>query len=803
MSMDNNWDTLRLFCINRWPENLGAIHGMDHWDRVARFGQMLRQEEADMDVVTAFAYLHDSERENNAEDPDHGLRASKLIDAIRTSELKVLNDEQIEKLKRACELHTIQQSTGDPTIDICFDADRMDLLRVGIMPLPERMATKQGAEMVGNPQYKELYYKFCENNNYSVVGLERKLEVKIQDNIPESPYSNAAKALGNGLISGDFDGFESLLSENVENIVYSKETHKGKSATIDYWKGWRNRYVETNKAKSFEVVFSNYYSNACLLMEMMVVMFLIKDRKIAKILMMQRHLNPTICHHDDILDFTFDLKSLERCLSDLRESNEIFEPVIKENRIPCLTCGKPSEELEWHSSLIQAGIHGYSSIVSVCPHCHKVVEYYPEMRTRYIEPVDPKEAKYPIPHRPKKKDYNPKLYGIRNFEGGEPLKGTKYVEGLSGEMRQAAEESNWFLLSTMGHQDFEKVRECFLSAINEGVFEAANNLGVFVYNFESKADEGKMLLRKAIDGGSHYAMLNLFTILWTEEKYEEAGNLLEEVYTNPSPSLKCLWNKAFFHFMGDDYAHNPIKKKNTDIAKMILNTILDQEGNSAYNEEKEVFKAAKDFLAYIDEGNIFASKAKDYHWRIKVNLDSLKKKGDDAVFYDLDALSLENGYHMGLRTAEQSGMGDESSFYVYDKNNQVDRDILKYIHVDETPMGAWQVYLLMTSPTQLPTYWHGGYIKRTFILEGDELYDIKALKNYDLSDLVKQKMLYPEVVFEMNTDIKTAHIYCCYWNEWKGLVREHVEMQIHNGKVISYEKKSEFVIYKYHCGIYF
>jgi hypothetical protein len=118
-------------------------------------------------------------------------------------------------------------------------------------------------------------------------------------------------------------------------------------------------------------------------------------------------------------------------------------------------------------------------------------------------------------------------------------------------------------------------------------------------------------------------------------------------------------------------------------------------------------------------------------------------------------------------------------------------------------MGAWQVYLLMTSPTQLPTYWHGGYIKRTFILEGDELYDIKALKNYDLSDLVKQKMLYPEVVFEMNTDIKTAHIYCCYWNEWKGLVREHVEMQIHNGKVISYEKKSEFVIYKYHCGIYF
>ena len=633
--------------------------------------------------------------------------------------------------------------------------------------------------------------------------LERKLEVKMQENIPESPYSSAAKALGNALISGNFDEFESLLSEEVENIVYSKETHKGKSATTDYWRGWRSRYVETNKAKSFEVVFSNYYSNACLLMEMMVVMFLIKDSKITKILMMQRHLNPMICHHDDILDFTYDLKSLERCLSDLRESNEIFEPVIKENRMPCLTCGKPSEELEWHSSLIQAGIHGYSSIVSVCPHCHKVVEYYPEMRTRYIEPVDPKEAKYPIPHRPKKKDYNPKLYGIRNFEGGEPLKGTKYVEYLSGEMRQAAEESNWFLLSNMGRQDFEKVRKCFLTAIDDGIYEAANNLGVFSYNFESKADEGKMLLRKAVDGGSHYAMLNLFTILWTEEKYEEAGNLLEEVYENPSPSLKCLWNKAFFHYMGEDYTHNPFKKKSIGTAKMILNDILDKAGNSVYDEEKDVFKAAKDFLAYIDEGNIFASKAKDYHWRIKVNLDSLKKKGNDAVFYDLDALSLEEGYHMGLRTAEQSGMGDESNFYVYDKNNQEDRDLLKYIHVDETPMGAWQIYLLMTSPTLLPTFWHGGYIERTFILKGDELSDVKALNNYDLSDLLKQKMLYPEVEFEMNSDIKTAQIYCCYWNEWEGLVREHIEIQLQNGKVTSYEEKGKFVIYKYHCGIYF
>ena len=93
-----------------------------------------------MDVLLAFAYLHDAERKDNAEDIEHGKRASELIDRIRDIELNTLSDEQIEKLKRACELHTTEPWTGDITIDTCFDADRMDLLRVGIMPSPGRMA---------------------------------------------------------------------------------------------------------------------------------------------------------------------------------------------------------------------------------------------------------------------------------------------------------------------------------------------------------------------------------------------------------------------------------------------------------------------------------------------------------------------------------------------------------------------------------------------------------------------------------------------------------------------------------------
>lgn len=160
LSRKDHISRLRSFSAGRWPKELGNTHGVKHWDRVARFGQMLLTEDADRDMIMAFAYLHDSERKANGEDIEHGKRASALIDAIRQSQLYFLTDSQITKLKRACELHTIEHQTGDITIDICFDADRMDLLRVGIMPLPDKMATVRGAELVSNPEFMDFYAEF-------------------------------------------------------------------------------------------------------------------------------------------------------------------------------------------------------------------------------------------------------------------------------------------------------------------------------------------------------------------------------------------------------------------------------------------------------------------------------------------------------------------------------------------------------------------------------------------------------------------------------------------------------------------
>lgn len=123
------------------------FHGIDHWDRVYNNGQLLLTPKVNPLVVGLFAYLHDSCREHDGQDLEHGSRAAKYIDTLRTTLLEDVNDEDIYLLKEACRLHTCADKTGDPTIDACFDADRLDLGRVGIVPDPGRLATEKGKEL--------------------------------------------------------------------------------------------------------------------------------------------------------------------------------------------------------------------------------------------------------------------------------------------------------------------------------------------------------------------------------------------------------------------------------------------------------------------------------------------------------------------------------------------------------------------------------------------------------------------------------------------------------------------------------
>jgi uncharacterized protein len=93
------------------------------------------------DVVELFAFLHDSKRISERVDPEHGLRAAEFARSLQGS-LIYLDETGLELLTSACELHSDGLKRANITIQTCWDADRLDLGRVGIKPDRDYLCTK-------------------------------------------------------------------------------------------------------------------------------------------------------------------------------------------------------------------------------------------------------------------------------------------------------------------------------------------------------------------------------------------------------------------------------------------------------------------------------------------------------------------------------------------------------------------------------------------------------------------------------------------------------------------------------------
>ena len=123
-----------------------SLHGPDHWRRVEANGlQLSKLNGADETVVRLFAVFHDVERQNDGYDPEHGRRAAELALNIHETAYELASP-QLNLLLEACRYHNDGLVSPDLTIGTCWDADRMDLPRVGITPDPEKMSTIHGKD---------------------------------------------------------------------------------------------------------------------------------------------------------------------------------------------------------------------------------------------------------------------------------------------------------------------------------------------------------------------------------------------------------------------------------------------------------------------------------------------------------------------------------------------------------------------------------------------------------------------------------------------------------------------------------
>lgn len=142
IDFDRIWkDMAQHFQLSSWSQ-----HGPQHWRNVESNGLKLAEHNgADETVVRLFAVFHDVERESDSYDPDHGRRAASLVSDLRDEYFEI-DDDQMLLLVEAISFHNDGLTSEEITIGTCWDADRMDLPRVGVTPKASLMSTEIGKQ---------------------------------------------------------------------------------------------------------------------------------------------------------------------------------------------------------------------------------------------------------------------------------------------------------------------------------------------------------------------------------------------------------------------------------------------------------------------------------------------------------------------------------------------------------------------------------------------------------------------------------------------------------------------------------
>lgn len=137
-------DSLKQQLVAQFRLGRHSAHYVDHWERVERYGIYLAAHSgADVELVRLFAIIHDSQRGQEGPDPEHGPRAAQFVQQLDWP----LDPQRRQTLMLACHDHEFGKTSSDPTIGTCWDADRLDLDRVGITTDPDLMSTEMGRKL--------------------------------------------------------------------------------------------------------------------------------------------------------------------------------------------------------------------------------------------------------------------------------------------------------------------------------------------------------------------------------------------------------------------------------------------------------------------------------------------------------------------------------------------------------------------------------------------------------------------------------------------------------------------------------
>ncbi len=147
-----------------------VLHGPRHWVRVHRFGTLMADEygldSEKRRCVEIFAWTHDLVREDDGPGNQHARDGAAYLDIVLPQVFGGLTAQQTAAIRAAIHYHSDgmaaeeayyrgyldgtgwDEATAIQVIGCCWDADRLDLMRLGRRPRPDLMSTEHWQALV-------------------------------------------------------------------------------------------------------------------------------------------------------------------------------------------------------------------------------------------------------------------------------------------------------------------------------------------------------------------------------------------------------------------------------------------------------------------------------------------------------------------------------------------------------------------------------------------------------------------------------------------------------------------------------
>ena len=178
----------------------------------------------------------------------------------------------------------------------------------------------------------------------------------------------------------------------------------------------------------------------------------------------------------------------------------------------------------------------------------------------------------------------------------------------------------------------------------------------------------------------------------------------------------------------------------------------------------------------------------------------------DCILSILDKVVLPSGLAFGVRPCDMEGdsLGDWSRPFIQKPDGKRSESIFEFFRFENSPMGAWQAFLVHQMWHYLPLWWHANYDRRHYHYSQEDA----PVFDGPLPYFQMKEIIYPDFSrFDLSPEVYHEggeyYISSCFWTDFGGLIREYAKMSFKEGMLDGFFVFDEQTLIEYDCGICF